>query len=126
MRPASSWPTCPRQPRRNHQLVRLTRTVKNVFARRTPIAPIANDIPASVDGISSNTETFVVYFEAIPELTLSKSADRNIFSYEGQLIVYSFELTNTGNVPINSPFEPDDPALEEWVCPEEQTLGPGE
>ena len=39
---------------------------------------VTNTATASMDGIESNTETFIVYLEALPELTLSKSADRNI------------------------------------------------
>ena len=66
-----------------------------------------------------------MYFEASPELTLTKSAEWTIFSFEGQLINYTFELKNTGNVIIQPPFEPDDPALENWTCPD-QTLEPGE
>ena len=86
---------------------------------------VTNTATASMDGIESNTKTFIVYLEALPELTLSKSADRNIFTYKGQLITYTFKLTNIGNVTIHPPFEPDDPGLEAWECPNEPLL-PGE
>jgi hypothetical protein len=86
---------------------------------------VKNTATASAGDVVSNEASFVVYMEVSPELTLSKKANPKVFSKEGQLITYTFELENTGNVTIDPPFEIDDPQLEDWTCPHE-SLEPGE
>jgi hypothetical protein len=86
---------------------------------------VKNTATASADGVTSNEASFVVYLEVSPELTLTKTAKPNVFSQADQFITYTFELENTGNVPISPPFEISDPRLEDWSCPH-VALGPGE
>jgi large repetitive protein len=46
--------------------------------------------------------------KADPELTLDKSADRATYSAVGQVINYTYTLTNSGNVPLTSPYAVND------------------
>lgn len=85
---------------------------------------ITNQATASADGATAE-DSFTVKLITNPSLSLTKSADPTSFTKEGTLIIYSFAVTNTGNVPIDTPFELNDPMLDQWSCPS-QTLQPGE
>jgi uncharacterized repeat protein (TIGR01451 family) len=65
-----------------------------------------------------------------PELTLVKTGSTDLFSAAGQLIEYTFLVTNTGNVTISGPITIDDvfvgPAAEfpdDAACPDLTTVG---
>ncbi|MGW8482599.1 DUF7507 domain-containing protein, partial [Microbacterium sp. NPDC055903] len=79
-------------------------TVTGVAAANATSASLTNS--ASVIGNeedpdeTNNTATFTPAAPA-PELTLVKSADTELASEAGQVITYSFEVTNTGNVPVS-------------------------
>ena len=85
---------------------------------------ITNHAVASANDMTAE-DSFTVGLVANPALSLTKSADPSSFTKENTLIVYTFAVTNTGNVPINAPFELKDPRLDQWECPS-QTLQPGE
>ena len=85
---------------------------------------ITNHATASADGVTAE-DSFKIELETNPGLSLTKSADPSSFTKRNTLIIYSFAVTNTGNVPIEAPFELNDPMLDEWNCPS-QTLQPGE
>jgi uncharacterized repeat protein (TIGR01451 family) len=89
------------------------------------VGQVKNKATASAGGVSSNSDDFVVKFEVLPQLTLTKTAKPKVFSKEGQLITYTFEIENTGNVSVSPPFVIVDPQLEMYSCPDE-ALAPGE
>jgi len=60
-----------------------------------------------------------------PFLTLVKTADPTTFNWVGEVISYSYELTNTGDVTLVGPFTvTDDKAT--VVCPDTASLAPTE
>ena len=69
-------------------------------------------------GETSDSDSFTVTLEAAPALELTKGADPTVFSKTGTLIRYTFNVTNTGNVPIEGPFEIQDEMLDQQECPE--------
>jgi uncharacterized repeat protein (TIGR01451 family) len=85
---------------------------------------IVNHATASTNGVTAD-DSFKVDLEANPALSLTKSAEPTSFTKEGTLIRYSFDVTNTGNIPLDAPFTLGDPLLEQWECPT-QTLQPGD
>jgi uncharacterized repeat protein (TIGR01451 family) len=76
-------------------------------------------------GITASDE-FEILLEDAPELTLEKSASTATYTDYWELIVYTYVVTNTGNVPIDGPFVIQDPLLDEWDCPETTSLGVGD
>jgi uncharacterized repeat protein (TIGR01451 family) len=54
--------------------------------------------------------------EGSPALTLTKTADPTTYSYPGQVIVYSYTLTNTGNVTLSGPYTITDDTLGSIAC----------
>jgi uncharacterized repeat protein (TIGR01451 family) len=60
-----------------------------------------------------------------PFLTLLKTADPTTFNWVGDVISYSYELTNTGDVTLEGPFTvTDDKAT--VTCPDTASLAPTE
>jgi uncharacterized repeat protein (TIGR01451 family) len=96
-----------------------TTTLEDVAA-----GSVTNNATASAVGVTAD-DSFTVELVANPALSLTKSADPTSFTKENTLIIYSFAVTNTGNVPIGDPFELNDPMLDEWTCPS-QVLQPGD
>jgi LPXTG-site transpeptidase (sortase) family protein len=71
----------------------------------------------------SVTNTATAYAGNIPAISVAKSASPTIFSSDGELINYSYTVTNTGNVTLNNITLDDDLAADE-SCPQ-TTLDPG-
>jgi hypothetical protein len=65
------------------------------------------------------------YFGASPQLRLTKSANPTIFSYAGQVIVYTYVVQNTGNVTLSGPFNINDNKLGTFQCGTATSLAPG-
>ena len=65
------------------------------------------------------------YFGANPQLSLTKSANPTIYSYPGQVIVYTFVVKNTGNVTLSGPFNVTDDKLGTFQCGTATSLAPG-
>ena len=66
---------------------------------------------ASVDSsttdpdLSNNTDSAEALVQAAPEISLDKTiASGSPYSHVGDIIVYHFTITNTGNVPLAGPF----------------------
>ena len=96
-----------------------TTTLQDVAA-----GSITNNAVAEADGVEAK-DSFTVTLNANPALQLDKSADPVVFSKEGELVKFTFKLTNSGDVPINGPFTINDSmSLSNMSCPSE-TLSPG-
>ncbi|MGD2252553.1 MAG: hypothetical protein PVF70_06525 [Anaerolineales bacterium] len=88
------------------------------FIRNTATASAGPGLTASDD--------LEILLEASPSLSLEKSANRSIYTHVWELIIYTYSVENSGNVPIEGPFVVQDQMLDEWNCPETVSLGPGE
>lgn len=58
--------------------------------------------------ISENNDSATVYLSINPKLTIEKTASTSTFNQSGQVITYRYNVTNTGNVPINGPITVSD------------------
>ena len=90
---------------------------------------IINTALASVGGTNSMEATFQIELEASAEsakLSLIKSTDPATYSYKGELMIFIFDVTNTGSVPLTSPFTINDPKLDELICTPPGQLSMGE
>ncbi len=86
---------------------------------------------ATVEGTSSNDETVtdeddvVIEQDANPAISLEKTSDVEEVTEAGQVIEYTFTVTNTGNVTLTD-IELDDPMLGGNIELDTITLAPGE
>ena len=87
---------------------------------------VRNTATASANGTNSNEASFEVVLEVTPELSLTKSASPGSHTNPGELITYSFTLTNEGNVTLSDPFSINDPLVDEFRCSFPATLAVGE
>ena len=86
---------------------------------------IRNTATASAGGVTSDSDSFEVVFEGTPALSLTKSASPTNHTNPGELTVYTFTVTNIGNVPINSVTVQDPMPDESRGCDAAVTLQPG-
>ena len=75
--------------------------------------------------VLSNQDSETVTATQTPALTLTKSANPTIYSYPGQVIVYTYVLKNTGNVTLSGPFAISDDKLLSFQCGTATSLAPG-
>lgn len=90
---------------------------------------IINTALASVGGTNSPEATFQIELDSSAEsveLSLIKSTDPATHKKTGELIIYIFDITNTGQVDLTSPFEINDPLLDELICEPPATLAIGQ
>lgn len=69
---------------------------------RTVLAQATATATDGTSTVTSNTATVTLTFVEQPELTLAKSASAE-YATTGNTIVYTFALTNSGNVPLTAP-----------------------
>ncbi len=86
----------------------------------------ASVVTDQVPGPTQDDETTPITIPLIPGLTLTKSADPNEYIKAGDIILYSYLLTNSGQTTLYAPFTViDDKAS--VTCPAEPaSLLPGE
>lgn len=53
---------------------------------------------------------------AQPELTVTISADPNVYSTAQTLIIYTYTIQNTGQSPVQGPFIIVDDRVDQWAC----------
>ncbi|NVK50536.1 MAG: DUF11 domain-containing protein, partial [Cyclobacteriaceae bacterium] len=97
---------------------------------------VINTATATAEGPSGAlpavTDTETVTANQSPSWRLSKTSDKSTYSKVGEVITYTFTLTNTGNVSISSVSLSDNkvspaPALQsESLSPADNVLSPGE
>ena len=91
---------------------------------------INNTALASVGSTYSMEASFQIALSvdtnASAEISLKKSTDPATFSYQSELMIYIFDVTNTGSVPLTSPFTINDPKLDELICTPPEQLSVGE
>jgi uncharacterized repeat protein (TIGR01451 family) len=88
---------------------------------------VNNIASASADGTTSPTDTATVTADQLPALTIAKTADPLTYDQPGQVITYTYLMTNSGNVSISSPFTVFDDKTSNEDCPSNPTsLNPGQ
>ena len=70
--------------------------------------------------VDTDPSSVTVHAVQGPELQLVKTADKTTFTRAGEKIVYTYVLTNTGNVTISSPFTVTDNKTT-VTCPDDPT-----
>lgn len=87
---------------------------------------VTNHATASADGVTSPEDTATVTGSQGPAMVLVKHADRASYGEVGEVISYTYVVTNTGNVTLPGPFSIDDDRTDDTSCPQIEQLVPGE
>src|SRR5437867_2070052 len=90
-------------------------------------AQVINHVTVTVTspaGNSQGTDTATVNFPQFPILTLAKSANPTTYSAVGQVITYTYTITNGGNMTLDGPFSVSDDKQPTVSCPT-GSLAPG-
>ncbi len=85
---------------------------------------IANTATVKSDSTPVQTSSVNVPVPQNPVLTLTKTANPTIYSYPGQVIVYTYVVKNTGNVTLSGPFNISDDKLGSFQCSAVVSLAP--
>ncbi len=85
---------------------------------------IINQATATIDGVSSNASTFTVTAVQDRSLNLDKTVTPTTYSEVGDVLSYTFRVTNTGNTTVTG-ISIDDPLITDASCPLTE-LGPTE
>ena len=87
---------------------------------------VTNVATASAGGTTSPSDTVTVTAIQSPALTLDKTADVATYDSVGDVITYSYLVTNSGNVTIQGPIAVFDDKSSDESCPATAALAPGE
>ena len=84
---------------------------------------VTNVAQAHAGGTDSNTDTETVTAVQSPALTLVKTATPATYDFVGDVIGYSFLVTNSGNVSLAGPVTITDDKATDEACPNVNTVG---
>lgn len=79
-----------------------TLTQVDIDAGEVSNTATASGVPPNGAPVTSNESSTRIPAVAAPSLSLIKTADRAVATAAGQIITYSFTMTNTGNVTLNA------------------------
>jgi uncharacterized repeat protein (TIGR01451 family) len=82
---------------------------------------VTNTATATVDGTNSNQATATINLRA---LTIDKTSVDTTYSAVGDVLDYSFKVTNSGNVTLSGPFTVADDKATNELCPATASLAP--
>ena len=85
---------------------------------------LTNTATASNGSVTSNQDSETVTAVTDPELTLVKTATPGTYDSVGDVISYSYLVTNTGNVTLSGPFTIADDQATNEACPATAALAP--
>ncbi len=85
---------------------------------------VTNTVTASSDEAPSATDDLAIPIVQSPALSVVKSAVPLSYDHVGQVIAYSYKVTNTGNVTLQGPFTVNDNKVT-VTCPATASLAPG-
>ncbi|WP_191621435.1 beta strand repeat-containing protein [Marinihelvus fidelis] len=77
---------------------------------------IINQATATIDGVSSNASTFTVTAVQNRSMSLDKTVMPTTYSQVGDVLAYTFVVTNTGNTTVTG-ISIDDPLITDATCP---------
>lgn len=108
-----------------------TTTAEDVLAGKissTAIAHARYQEDTKLYSVESASITTEILLDAQPALDLVKTANPTCFSNLGEIIQFTFTITNTGNVPLEGPFQVLDSyiLLSSVSCPDTAHLDVGE
>ncbi len=86
---------------------------------------LANTVTASSSQAPPATATLLIPIVRSPGLSIVKSASPLTYGAVGQVVSYSFRVTNSGNVTLAGPFTVADNRTTDEACPATASLAPG-
>jgi len=102
-------------------------TTNPVVVTATKMDPSQSaQVELQVSDVAGNIATCGPYDLPTPKLTLAKSANPATYTYQGQVIVYTYVATNNGNVTLSGPFTVSDNRLGTFQCSTATSLAPGD
>jgi len=78
---------------------------------------VTNIATASAGTITSAPDTVIVTGTQAPNIAIVKSSDTSAITVAGQSVIYSYLVTNSGNVTFDAPITVSDDKIESVDCP---------
>lgn len=93
--------------------------------------PVDNNVSITDRGNADNNAAQATVIPAAPSLSLAKTASTDSIKAAGEQVVYSFEVTNTGNIALHDIAIAEGDfsgtgTLDDAVCPAPASIAPGE
>jgi len=95
----------------------ITCTADYVITQDNLDVGVVTNIATATDGtITSAPDSETIPANANPAIELRKSSTDGPYSFVGQVLTYTFEIENTGNVTLTNDFEVVDNKIGSFVC----------
>ncbi len=78
---------------------------------------VTNIASATSGDITSDTDSVEISGSQLPALSIEKSSDNTSIATAGETVVYSYLITNTGNVTFTAPVSVSDDKIADVICP---------